>query len=49
MMVSVTAAGNSLFIEKADEQEQNTPRRVTRRKPVSDTGTDGGTDTRGED
>ena len=36
------------FIEKADEQEQDTPRRVTRRKAVSGTDTDGGTETRDE-
>ena len=36
------------FIEKADEQEQSAARRVTRKKPVSGTDTDGGTETRGE-
>ena len=34
------------FIEKADEQEQNTPHRVTRRKPVSADPPDDGADTR---
>ena len=37
------------FIEKADEQEQTASRRVTRRKPVYGSVTEGGTETRGEE
>ncbi len=36
------------FIEKADEQEQPAPRRVTRRKPVYGPVAEDGTETRGE-
>lgn len=36
------------FIEKADEQEQTTVRRVTRRKPVNGPVAEDGTETRGD-